>query len=78
MLCVELDVNNTLVANSQTVENCTTFLLMEKQDYNILVQPLTISPEQIGFVFAWGFSAVLTFWFFGYVVGVIKSVIRQA
>ena len=78
MLCVELDVNNTLVANSNTVENCTTFLLMEKQDYNILVQPLTISPDQILYVFAWGFTAVLTFWFFGYVVGVIKSVIRQA
>jgi hypothetical protein len=78
MLCVELALNNNLVANSNTIENCTTFLLMEKSDYNILVQPLTISPEQIGYVFAWGFTAVLTFWFFGYAVGVAKSVIRQA
>ena len=78
MLCVELDSNNQLVANTDTVEQCENFLLMEKQDYEILVQPMNIDPQDITFVFGWGFTAVLTFWFFGYVIGVIKSVIRQA
>jgi len=77
MICVELGASNELVANPNTVENCNTYLLMEKADYNLLVQPLNIQSGDIAYVFAWGFASVLTFWVLGYAVGAAKTAINK-
>ncbi|SOZ97314.1 hypothetical protein [Cupriavidus taiwanensis] len=37
-----------------------------------------INAEEILYVFAWGFGAVVTMWFFGFVLGVALDLIRKA
>lgn len=76
-VCVTPDVNNYLVADITTVADCTAYVLVDSNEYQLMIQSYDITPFEILQAFTWGFGTYITFWFLTYCVKNGKSLIRM-
>ena len=77
MICAELLPDNTLIATTSPAESCAGYVALSPSEYLGLVSNMTPTPEEILFVFSWGFGVVLFFWFLGAGVGAAKKSVNK-
>lgn len=56
---------------------CAGYILLDAQDYALMVQSYNITSQELASVFGWGFGVVVFFWSLGLAIGVAKSVIKR-
>ena len=80
-ICTELDNAGRIVQDTVNTDplNCPGYVLPNGQEYLAywIASPIEITPEQILYVFSWGFGAVLSFWVIGYIVGLAIKLISK-
>lgn len=76
--CVTVNADGTLSASTLSPVDCTSYVLLDASDFRTMVKTYDIPPEDVLYVFSWGFGVVLFFWSLGYAVGIAKSVIKMA
>ena len=80
MQCYRIKNNGTLQSVAKNTDgSCPSnaFVLMQQNDYALMVQAYEVTPEQVLSVFTWGFGVVMLFWSLGYAVGVAKQAISK-
>jgi hypothetical protein len=78
MICAELLPDNVLKAVTSSAETCAGYVALDPAEYLSLVSSFTPTPEEILFVFSWGFGTVVFFWFLGASIGAGKKGINKA
>ena len=75
--CVAIDSDGYVRQTTDTLESCTSFVLVDAQQYSKFLEPV-LSPSDIAYVFGWGFGAVVIIGYFGgYGVGIAKKLINK-
>lgn len=77
-VCVVPDVNNILSAVTTAVESCTGYVLVDSNEYQLMLQTYATTPLEIAGSFTWGFGTYIGFWFLGYAIKNARQVIRGA
>ncbi len=77
-VCVSVDANDFLKGDLTPVESCTGYVLVDSNEYQLMLQTYSISPLEIAESFTWGFGTYISFWFLGYAVKNARQVIRKA
>ncbi len=75
-ICVVTDVNNKLEAVLTSAADCSSYILVDANEYQLLLQTYAISPLEIAEAFTWGFGTYITFWWLGYIVKNARRVIK--
>lgn len=74
-ICIEKTVDDFLYVSETSIENCSSYVLQTADEYNL--SHVSVSPSDIGLVFAWAFGAVVVVGYFGgFVIGIAKKMIR--
>jgi hypothetical protein len=76
-LCVLVDGSNYLKALTTSAEECTSYLLVDSTEYNLMQTGYSINPLDIAEAFTWGFGTYVFFWFLGYCIYTARSVIKK-
>lgn len=74
-VCVELDINNYVLANEEQVINCNGYLLVEAETFN---QQIQVDVEIATAAFTFGFGAIFLLASIAYKIRVAKTMIKQA
>lgn len=86
MQCVSVSTvggNTTLIMDTPDSSGaCPSLVLLGQSDYSSIQMSVVsssepITPDQVLFVFSWGFGVVLLFWSLGYAIGAAKLVISK-
>jgi hypothetical protein len=77
MQCIYLNDDGTLSATSETLEQCTGYVLVPSHDAAAYVNSIQITALEIGESFTWGFGLIIFFGFLSYKAKVAKMVIKQ-
>ncbi len=77
-LCVIANIDNSLSTSPVSVESCTGYVLVDSNEYQLMLQTYAITPLEIAESFTWGFSTYIGFWFLGYAIKNSKMVVRKA
>lgn len=60
-----------------TLPNCTGYIQVEANEYQMLLSNYDIPPMDIASSFVWGFGTYISFWWLGYVIKNARMVIRK-
>ncbi len=77
-LCIDIDQNNFLTGSLTSVSECTSYVLVDSIEYQLMLQTYEITPLEIAESFSWGFATYISFWFLGYVIRTARNVIKVA
>ena len=78
-ICVEALNNGRLRDTQQSIEDCTNFVIYTLEEYEQLLQSAQnalISPEDIAYVWIWGFGSILIPWSIAYAIMWAKKTIN--
>lgn len=76
-LCVAVNSNDTLQATTISPADCTSYVLVDANEYQLMLQTVDITPLSIAESFGWGFATYISFWWFGFVIKNAKMVIKK-
>lgn len=76
MQCIYLNADGTLSPTSETLEQCTGFVLVPSHDAASYVESIQITALEVGESFTWGFGLIIFFGFLSYKAKVAKGVIK--
>jgi hypothetical protein len=77
-LCVLANSDGTLVSSPVTPESCTGYVLVDSNEYHLMLEVYAITPLEIAASFTWGFGTYVFFWFQGYVIKNARNVVKAA
>ena len=77
-LCVIANPDGSLTTSPVAPDLCDSYLLVDSNEYLLMLDTYSITSVDIAESFTWGFGTYITFWFFGYVIKNARQVIRQA
>lgn len=77
MLCLVPDGSGIMSATLDTVETCAGVIALDATEFSMYQQAMALTPEQVLYLFGWGFGTVMLFWFFGFVIGSGKKGVRS-
>lgn len=77
-ICVLPDENNFLVATTTSTDDCSSYVLVDSNEYQLMIQTYDITPLDIAESFTWGFGTFISFWFLSYVIKNARMVIKKA
>ena len=76
-ICVAPDVDGFIRKTVDSLDTCTSMILMDSAQYHLAIEPVLNSAD-IAYVFGWGFAGVVIIGYFGgYLIGIAKSLIRK-
>lgn len=76
MICIAADSNGHLITeNSLLNGKCQNLVAVNQTEFELSYAQITSAEIVTDITF--GFGIIITFWFFGYVIGVAKNVIKQ-
>lgn len=78
MICLAIQPDNTLLASNASVESCSGVIGLSPAEYVNFISTMTFTPEQILYVFTWGFGTVMFFWSLGATIGAVKRTVSKA
>ena len=76
-ICVTVNNDNFLQATTTSPADCTSYVLVDANEYQLMLQSYEITPLSIAESFGWGFATYISFWWFGYVIKNARMVIRK-
>lgn len=76
MQCIYLNADGTLSPTSETLEQCTGYVLVPSHDAASYVESIQITALEVGESFTWGFGLIIFFGFLSYKAKVAKGVIK--
>ncbi|TMP53179.1 hypothetical protein CWB78_15180 [Pseudoalteromonas sp. S1612] len=77
MQCIYLNADGTLTATSETLEQCSGYVLVPSHEAASYVESIQITALDIAGSFTWGFGLMIFFGFLSYKAKVAKMVIKQ-
>ena len=77
-LCVIANPDSSLVSSPVAPAECLGYVLVDSNEYSLMLQTYAITPLEIAESFTWGFSTYIGFWFLGYAIKNARAVIRKA
>lgn len=77
-ICVIANADTSLNTSPVAVESCTGYVLVDSNEYQLMLQTYAITPLEIAESFTWGFGTYIGFWFLGYAIKNARMVIRKA
>lgn len=75
--CVIVDANNVLKATTDSVQDCSSYIIVDATEYTVMLQAYDITAVDIGASFLWGFSTYAVFWFIGLKSKVGREAVRR-
>ena len=76
-LCVIANADDLLEVTLVSPDSCTDYILVDSNEYHLMLQTYEITPLSIAESFGWGFGTIITFWFLGYAIKNARMVIRN-
>lgn len=76
MQCIYLNADGTLSATSETLEQCSGYVLVPAHDAAAYVNSIQITALDISSAFTWGFGLVVGFGFLSYKVKIARTAIK--
>jgi hypothetical protein len=76
-LCVIVDESNYLKASTTSEQECSSYLVVDSTEYNLMQTGYSIDPIDIAEAFTWGFGTYVFFWFLGYCISTARLVIKR-
>ncbi|MCF2850117.1 hypothetical protein NH514_09640 [Pseudoalteromonas sp. ACER1] len=77
MQCIYLNADGTLTATTETLEQCSGYVLVPSHDAAAYVESIQITALEIGESFTWGFGLVVLFGFLSFKVKAARMVINK-
>lgn len=77
-LCVIANPDGSLTSSPVTVEDCSGYVLVDSNEYQLMLQTYDITPLHIAQAFTWGFGTYISFWFLSYVIKNARKTIKAA
>jgi hypothetical protein len=77
MQCIYLNADGTLTATTETLEQCTGYVLVPSHEAASYVDSVQITALEIGESFTWGFGLVLTLGYISYKVKLSRQLINK-
>jgi hypothetical protein len=77
-ICVYEHGNTTIRDGSIPINQCADYVLLDINDYKLMVDSQNITSTEIVSSFSWGFGTYIFFWWLGYVIKNARMVIRKA
>ncbi len=77
-LCVSVNASGQLISSSTSAQDCTSYLMVDSNEYQLMLKAYEITPLSIAEAFTWGFGTYVSFWFMGYVIKNARSTIKRA
>jgi hypothetical protein len=77
-LCVSTLEDGTLLTSTSSPDQCNGYILIDSNEYQLMVQTYDITPLDIAESFTWGFGTFISFWFLSYVIKNARMVIKKA
>lgn len=76
-LCVIANPDGSLTGSPVAVNDCSGYVLVDSNEYLLMLETYAITPLEIAESFTWGFSVYIGFWFLGYAIKNARKTIRQ-
>ncbi|KGJ86861.1 hypothetical protein [Colwellia psychrerythraea] len=76
-LCVIANPDGSLVSSPVSVNDCSGYVLVDSNEYLLMLQTYAITPLEIAQSFTWGFGTYISFWFMGYAIKNARKTIKQ-
>ena len=77
MQCIYLNADGTLTPTSETLEQCSGYVLVPSHDASSYVESIQITALEVGGAFTWAFGLIITFGFLSYKAKAAKLVINK-
>lgn len=77
MQCIYLNADGTLTPTSETLEQCSGYVLVPSHDAAAYVESIQITALEVGGAFTWAFGLIITFGFLSYKAKAAKLVINK-
>ena len=77
MQCIYLNANGTLTPTSETLEQCSGYVLVPSHEAASYVESIQITALEVGGTFTWAFGLIITFGFLSYKAKAAKLVINK-
>lgn len=77
MQCIYLNTDGTILPTTQTLEECTGYVLVPSSDADAYIKSIQITALDVGESFTWGFGLIIFFGFLSYKVKVARMVINK-
>ena len=77
MQCIYLNADGTLTATSETLEQCTGYVLVPSHEAAAYVDSVQITATDVLSSFTWGFGLVITLGFISYKVKLSRQLINK-
>ncbi len=77
MQCIYLNADGTLTPTTQTLEECTGYVLVPSHEAASYVNSVQITALDVGESFTWGFGLIIFFGFLSYKVRIARMVINK-
>lgn len=77
MQCIYLNADGTLTATTETLEQCSGYVLVPSHEAASYVESIQITALDVSESFTWGFGLIIFFGFLSYKAKVAKMVIKQ-
>lgn len=75
-VCVNFNTVGQLVQTGQDMADCTAYALVTATEYSFYELVTVSTPEELLWLYTWGFGAILLPWSIGYAIGVAKKTIK--
>lgn len=76
-LCVIANPDGSLTSSPVAPESCNSYLLVDANEYLLMLDTYAITSTDIASSFIWGFGTYITFWFMGYAIKTARNVIQK-
>lgn len=77
MQCIYLNADGTLSPTSETLEQCSGYVLVPSHDAAAYVESIQITALEIGGAFTWAFGLIITLGFLSFKVKAARMVINK-
>jgi hypothetical protein len=77
MQCIYLNADGTLMATTESLQQCTGYVLVPSTDANAYIQSIQITATDVLSSFTWGFSLVITLGYISYKVKLSRQIINK-
>jgi len=77
MQCIYLNADGTLTATTETLEQCSGYVLVPSHEAAAYVESIQITALEIAESFTWGFGLIIFFGFLSYKAKVARMVISK-
>jgi len=75
-LCVIAHPDGSLTSSPVSVNDCSGYVLVDSNEYLLMLQTYDITPLEIAGSFTWGFSTYIGFWFLAYAIKNARNTIK--